>query len=85
MSISRDNIKQLAANIELLAKEVQTQLDKDQVNLLTANELAKQNMTFVFSLGEFYGLQGKKSIKATRVKSGNWHNLRDSKGRFTRK
>jgi len=78
----------LAANIENLARDVQSKLENDGDFLSTANELVRNNLTFVFSLGEFY------ATKQMRNKAGSlnpvsssrtYHNVRDSHGRFTRK
>jgi hypothetical protein len=87
---TRNDVKQLAANIEVLAKEVQSKLDSNGDFLATANELVRNNLTFVFTLGEFYALQQvgtNKTVKATPVRSAstNWHNVRDSHGRFAKK
>lgn len=83
---TRNDVKQLAEKIEVLAKEVQSKLDSNGDFLATANELVRNNVTFVFALGEVYALEqvgGGKKVKATSV--GNYHNLRDSRGRFTKK
>ncbi len=89
---TRNDVKQLAANIENLAKEVQAKLDNNGDVLATANELVRNNLTFVFTLGEFYALQQigtNKTVKATPISSPNgtasWHNVRDSRGRFSKK
>jgi hypothetical protein len=85
---TRDDVKQLAVTIEMLAKEVQSKLDSNGDFLLTANELVRNNLTFVFALGEIHaleqaGLPGQ-TVKA-RVVSSNYHNVRDNRGRFARK
>jgi hypothetical protein len=87
---TRNDVKQLAANIETLARDVQSKLDTDGDFLTAANELVRNNLTFVFTLGEFYALQqvgGNKTVKATKVSNGNanYHNVRDSRGRFAPK
>lgn len=89
---TRNDVKQLAANIETLAKEVQSKLDSNGDFLTTANELVRNNLTFVFTLGEFYALQQigtNKSVRATPVSNPSgtpgWHNVRDSRGRFSKK
>jgi len=89
---TRNDVKQLAANIENLAKEVQSKLDSNGDFLTTANELVRNNLTFVFTLGEFYALQQigtNKSVRATPVSNpsgiSGWHNVRDSRGRFSKK
>jgi len=89
---TRNDVKQLAERIEGLAKDIQEKLSNDGDFLWAANELARNNLTFIFTLGEFYALNKQGStgtVKATPVKSGsapaNYHNLRDSRGRFARK
>jgi hypothetical protein len=89
---TRNDVKQLAATIEVLAKEVQSKLDSNGDFLATANELVRNNLTFVFTLGEFYALQQvgtNKTVTAKTVsnpsKTANWHNVRDSLGRFAKK
>jgi len=88
----RNEVKQVAQQIEALAREVQARIDAGTDPLMVANELARNSSTFVFVLGEMYALgqsTGKK-VKATTVSnpnntSRNYHNLRDAQGRFTRK
>jgi hypothetical protein len=94
----QNDMKVLAANIENLARDVQKKLDSS-VNsndelINVANELVRNNITFVFALGEFYGKSSTvKTVKAPKVKtttatntgSHSYHNLRDSLGRFARK
>lgn len=91
---SRNDVKQLAQKIESLAKEVQIKLDTNDDVMTVANELTRNNLTFVFALGEVYALEHatstKKSVKATTVSnpngtSRNYHNLRDNRGRFSPK
>jgi len=88
----RNEVKQLAQQIETLAHEVQVKIDQGSDPLTVANELVRNNSTFVFVLGEMYALgqaTGKK-VRATTVSNPNntprnYHNVRDSLGRFTRK
>jgi hypothetical protein len=90
---TRNDVKQLAQQIETLAKEVQSKLDTGGDFLSTANELVRNNVTFVFALGEVYALEQvgtKKTVRATTVSnpsgtSRNYHNVRDSRGRFSSK
>jgi len=89
---TRNDVKQLAEKIEVLARDVQSKLDTDGDFLSAANELVRNNMTFVFCLGELHALKQvgtKKTVKATTVSkpssSATWHNVRDSRGRFARK
>lgn len=89
---TRNDVKLLAANIESLARDVQAKLDTNGDILTTANELVRNNLTFVFTLGEFYALNqvgSTKTVKGATVTTSNtarsYHNVRDSLGRFTRK
>jgi len=90
---NRNDVKQLAERIEALAKEVQSKLDSNGDFLTPANELTRNNLTFVFTLGEYYALQQgspNKSVKATTVSNPSgttvrYHNVRDSRGRFARR
>jgi hypothetical protein len=90
---NRNDVKQLAKQIETLAQEVQTKLDSNGDFLSVANELVRNNVTFVFALGEVYALEQAgttKKVTATTVSnpSGtprNYHNKRDSRGRFAPK
>lgn len=87
-TITRDDVKQLAASIELLAKDMQTKLDNNGDFLSTANELVRCSQTFVFELGELYAIeqvgQAAKTYKARSVNQ-NYHNLRAANGRFIKK
>lgn len=90
---TRNDVKQLAEKIEVLAREVQDKLQSNGDFLPTANELVRNNLTFVFALGEVYALEGSgsaKTVSATAVSNPNgtaarWHNVRDSRGRFAKK
>jgi hypothetical protein len=85
---TRSDVKQLAATIEQLSREVQSKLDTNGDFLGTANELVRNNLTFVFALGEVYALEqigsAGKPVKA-KVVNSNYHNLRDNLGRFAKK
>lgn len=87
-----NDVKKLASNIEVLAREFQLKLDTNGDFLSTANELTRNSLTFVFTLGSLYGNQkaaGTKTVKAKAVGSAHtnhsYHNVRDSYGRFARK
>jgi phosphoglycerol transferase MdoB-like AlkP superfamily enzyme len=93
----RNDVKQLAQQIESLAQQVQTTVDQGKDPIPLANELARNSSTFVFTLGALYALEqsGTKSKSKTTVKtttvsnpsntvSRNYHNVRDSSGRFAR-
>jgi hypothetical protein len=90
---TRNDVKQLAEKIEVLAREVQNKLQNNNGDFLaTANELVRNNLTFVFALGEVYALEqagtSGKAVRATTVSNPSgtrWHNIRDSRGRFVRK
>jgi hypothetical protein len=89
---TRNDVKQIAATIESLAKQFQANLESGGDILGTANELARNSQTFVFTLGEFYALQqagSTKTVTGTAVSNPSgtprYHNVRDSRGRFTRK
>ena len=77
----------------MLARSVQTELQSNGDFLATANKLVGTNLTLVFALGEIYALEKVGSsggaVKATVVKTSsgaaNWHNVRDSRGRFSKK
>ncbi len=94
-SAIRNEVSKLAQQIETLARQVQDKLATGADPIGVANELARNSSTFVFALGEMYaleeaGVKGKKSVKVTTVsnpnntKPRNYHNVRDSLGRFTR-
>lgn len=87
----RNSVIQIARQIETLAKQVQDKLAQGGDLISVANELVRNSSTFTFALGEMFALEesGKK-VKATAVsnpantKPRNYHNVRDSLGRFTR-
>lgn len=89
-SATKSDVKKFAQTIETLAKQIQEQIDTNKDFLHTANELVKNNATFVFTLGEVYAVTklSEKSVtskaKATTVKSGSYYNVRDANGRFKR-
>jgi len=89
VSSTRNDVKQLAAQIEVLAKRVQENLDGKGDFLAAANELVRNSTTMVFALGEVYALENVKGVKtktavAKKVNSGRVY-LRDSHGRFASK
>jgi hypothetical protein len=84
-SATKNDVKNLAAQLESLAKEVQSQITVGGDYLKVANELVKTKELFVFTLGEVYALDqvGKNkpvSVKAARVSRPY---KRDSLGRFS--
>lgn len=88
MNTTRNDVKVLAQQIESLAKDVQAAVDNGGDLLGVSNELSRSAQTFVFALGGVYELEqlGANKTVTARVVSGprNYHNLRDSKGRFVR-
>jgi len=90
---TRNDVKLIAKTIETLAQEIQAKLDNGGEFLATANELTRNNLTLVFTLGEVYAMEqagtGKKvtakRVSAPRSASANYHNVRDNRGRFVRK
>lgn len=87
----RSSVFQIARQIETLAKQVQDKISQGGDLITIANELVRNSSTFTFALGEMFALEesGKK-VKTTTVsnpagtKNRNYHNVRDSLGRFTR-
>ena len=93
-STDKNDVKQLAQQIENLAREVVARVDNGGELLSVANELVRNNATFIFTLGEVYALEQTKAlsskgsnkvkVKVVRNSSANYHNLRDSRGRFAK-
>jgi hypothetical protein len=82
-SVSRNDVKKLAAQIEVLARKVQEGLDGNGDFLTNANELVRNSTTMVFALGEVYASE--QNSKATKsLKNMNRVYKRDSRGRFAR-
>lgn len=87
-SATKNDIKALAQQIETLAKEVSSIIDKGGDVLSVANKLVRDSTTFVFTLGEVHAVDqlakvNGQVVKAVpSVKNLNYHNLRDSLGRF---
>ncbi len=89
----RNEVSRLAQQIENLARQVQAQIatGTDSQGLLgSINEVVRNSSTLTFAFGELCALESKPR-KATVVSnpSGtktnrNYHNVRDSLGRFTR-
>lgn len=93
----RNAVSQIAQQIENLARQVQTKISQNDDLISVANELIRNSSTFTFALGELFALEesGKK-VKATVVSNPNntstasanparnYHNVRDSLGRFRR-
>jgi len=85
-SATRNDVKQLAAQIEVLAKRVQVELDGTGDFMAPANELVRNSTTMVFTLGEVYASEqcGKVRVKKTGVNANRVYH-RDALGRFSSK
>lgn len=64
---TKNEIKQIAQNMETLAREVQVRLTADNDILDIANELVRNSSTFVFTLGEHYAL---KQVGSSKTRKG---------------
>lgn len=92
MSDLRNDISKYAQQIETLAKEIQVRAQNGDSLLVVGNELVRNNISFIFALGELYAeerlavsptTQVKlKSVKVVKAGNPNYHNVRDSSGRF---
>jgi hypothetical protein len=82
VSSTRNDVKQLAAQIEALAKIVQKNLDDSGDFLAAANELVANTTTMVFALGEVYATEND-SGKRVRAKLNRSY-VRDARGRFAK-
>jgi hypothetical protein len=92
---SRNDVKQIAQQIENLAREVQSKVDNGGDLIAISEELVRNNITFIFTVGEVFALERVgtgKTVTAQTVSNpsgtsrySNYHNLRDSNGRFVRK
>lgn len=85
----RNELSKLAQQMEDLARQVQVKLSTGGDPMTLANELVRSSSVFVFTLGQLYADESK-TVKVTTVsnpnntKARNYHNVRDSLGRFTR-
>jgi len=94
---NRNDVKQLASVIENLARQVQEKADNGGDLIALSEELVRNNVSFIFTIGEVFALERAglvgKTVTATTVSNpnqtarnySNHHNVRDSRGRFTRK
>lgn len=91
----RNEVSRLAQQIETLARQVQTQVASgtNANGLLgSINEVIRNSSTLTFALGELVALEDTGKSRKTTVVSNpsgtkinrNYHNVRDSLGRFTR-
>lgn len=87
MNNAKDDVKSLANRIASLANDLVKNLDSKGDFYAPANELVKNTSTLVFALGEVYAsdMHAITPKPATKVNSGSYHNVRDSKGRFASK
>lgn len=92
-SVTRTDAKKIAAHIEVLAKQVQDNLEKDTDDFwLAANELVRDSSTMIFVLGELHASEqlGSRSMRKSRktaAKSTRKSRVyyRDNLGRFASK
>lgn len=85
LNIIRNDIKQFTEKIETLVDDIKSILNNDDF-FTVANEFVKNNLTFVFTLGKYYAFS-KSNLNSTMVSKprvNNYHNIRDSRGRFVR-
>lgn len=87
----RSEVKKVVSQIETLASRVRTALDAGADVMASANELVANTVTLTFSVGELYALEnapgGVNTGTVTPAQSNHsqsrYHNVRDSRGRFT--
>lgn len=93
---NRNDVKQLAVQIENLAREVQAKVDNGGDLIPLSEELVRSNIAFIFTIGEVFALEkvgSGKTVVATTISNpnrinrnySNHHNVRDNRGRFARK
>lgn len=91
----RNELNRLAQQIETLAQQVQNQIASgtNSTGLLGAiNEVVRNSSTLTFAYGELCALEETTKSRKTTVVANpsgtkvnrNYHNVRDSLGRFTR-
>jgi len=89
-SVTRTDVKNIAAHIEVLAKQLQDNLSSNSDFWLPANELVRDFSTMVFALGELYandqltGNKTKKTATKTVTRKPRVY-YRDNQGRFASK
>jgi len=90
MNSAVTEIKNLASELEVLAKEIKSRIDNGTDILVPVSEMVTNQARLIFALGEHSSLVQTpvKKSKTTRVvKSGNYLNnykVRDNRGRYTR-
>lgn len=92
-SVTKSDVKKIAASIEVLAKQFQDNLSNDLDYWYSANELVKDFSTMIFALGEYYaseqlgsnklGKTKKTAARTTTSKPRVYY--RDNLGRFASK
>ena len=90
---NRNDVKQISEKIEVLARDLQSQLGSGSDFLPVANELVRNSLLMVFTAGEVYALEqtsGKtvqaQVVSAPKHKNANWYNHRDpATGKFAKK
>ena len=81
---TKNDVKQLAEQIEILARDIITTIDNGGDHLATSNELVRNTTTLVFALGEVFALEQMTNTKPVKSTSNKVY-FRDSHGRFARK
>ena len=85
-TVSRNDVKTLAAKVEYLSKEIQDKIDNGGDYITAANELVRNTMTLTFTLGEVTAFeQSGRKVKAMTSSNPNRTPrtyARDSRGRF---
>lgn len=93
-SVTKSDVKEIAAHIELLAKQLQDKLSSDLDFWYPANELVRDFSTMIFALGEYHAskqlgatnsLQKNKKTAAKTTTRMSRIYYRDSQGRFASK
>ena len=81
-SATKSDVRKLAEQIEVLAKDIQRSIDNNCDHLATANELVRNTTTLVFALGEVFATE---QMTTNKPSVSNKVYYRDSRGRFARK
>lgn len=95
-SVLRADLNDLVLKISKLATEASSRLTNGSNVLDVATSLVKENASFIFKIGQLY--QVEQATQTATTSSGstvqvnvgssrssvNYHNVRDSRGRFTR-
>jgi len=97
-SVLRADLNDLVLKISKLATEASSRLTNGSNVLDVATSLVKENASFIFKIGQLYQVEQASSTQTATTSSGstvqvnvgssrsnaNYHNVRDSRGRFTR-